>query len=217
MKFRECGEGGLTESAPVPLDFGSLPAERLAITYRPLEALIPYARNTRTHSDAQVAQIAASIAEFGWTNPILVDETGGIIAGHGRVLAARQLHAESVPCIELAGLSKAQRIAYSIADNKLALNAGWDLGLLAVEFADLKAMDFDLGLTGFTPDELEAVNAPSANAGLTDPDDVPEPPAAPVSVPGDLWVMGAHRLACGDSTVVTDVDRLLGGGGGNPT
>src|SRR5437868_11465974 len=120
----------------------------LVITYRALADLIPYARNARTHSDGQIAQIAASIREFGWTNPVLVDGENGIIAGHGRVLAARQLGVDPVPCIELAGLSEAQRRAYILADNQLALNAGWDLARLRVELADLRDMAFDLSLIG---------------------------------------------------------------------
>ncbi|MCO6052356.1 ParB/Srx family N-terminal domain-containing protein, partial [Mesorhizobium sp. RP14(2022)] len=121
----------------------------LAITYRPLVSLIPYARNARTHSDAQVAEIAASIREFGWTNPVLVDGDNGIIAGHGRVMAARKLRMRQVPVIELAGLTDAQKRAYVLADNKLALNAGWDEELLGLELADLDALGFDLSLTGF--------------------------------------------------------------------
>ena len=131
----------------------------LAIIYRPIGELIPYARNARTHSEAQVAQIAASIREFGFTNPVLLDGAAGIVAGHGRVLAARQLGMDQVPCIELAHLSEAQKRAYIIADNKLALNAGWDEALLRVELADLRGMAFDLSLLGFSGDELTAVNS----------------------------------------------------------
>jgi ParB-like chromosome segregation protein Spo0J len=129
----------------------------LAIEYRSLDALIPYARNARTHSDAQVAQIAASIREFGWTNPVLVDGDNGIIAGHGRLLAARKLGMSQAPVIELAGLSEAQKRAYILADNKLALNAGWDDELLALEFADLASLGVDLSLTGFGEDEILAL------------------------------------------------------------
>ncbi len=127
------------------------------IVSRKVEDLIPYARNSRTHSDAQVAQIAASVREFGWTNPVLVDGENGIIAGHGRVLAARKLGMEEVPCIELAGLSDTQRRAYIIADNKLALNAGWDDELLAIEFAEIAELGFDLELTGFSLDEIASI------------------------------------------------------------
>lgn len=131
----------------------------LQIEMRALESLIPYARNSRTHSEEQVGQIAASIAEFGWTNPVLVDGANGIIAGHGRVLAARKLGLSEVPCIELAHLTKAQRRAYIIADNKLAMNAGWDNQMLALEFEDLKTEEFDLALTGFDMKELQAIMA----------------------------------------------------------
>src|SRR5688500_3851999 len=176
-----------------------MPQKLLAVEYRAVTALIPYVRNARTHSDAQVAQIAASIREFGWTNPILVDGDNGIIAGHGRLLAARKLGLSEVPVIELAGLSEAQKRAYVIADNKLALNAGWDNELLALEFGDLESLGFDLSLTGF--DDLEIASIRSlANPGLTDPDDIPETPVQPVSIAGDVWILGKHRLICGDST-----------------
>jgi len=130
-----------------------------------LASLIPYARNSRTHSDAQVAQIAASIKEFGFTNPVLIDETGSIIAGHGRVMAARKLTRPDVPCIRLSHLTEAQKKAYIIADNKLALNAGWDAEMLSVELADLKDLGFDLDLTGFSADEINALLAPMAQRG----------------------------------------------------
>ena len=143
----------------------------LAVVYRPLADLVPYARNSRTHSEAQVAQIAASIREFGWTNPVLVDGENGIIAGHGRVMAARVLGLDQVPCIELAGMSEAQRRAYVIADNKLALNAGWDEAALEAELAALTDLNFDLRLTGFSSDELssiivgaESMEAPASSA-----------------------------------------------------
>lgn len=173
--------------------------------------LIPFAKNSRTHSDAQVAQIAASIREFGFTNPVLIDEANGIIAGHGRVLAARKLKLTEVPCIRLAHLTEAQKRAYVIADNKLALNAGWDEAMLKLELADLKALDFDLDLTGFTTDEIDALLAEAGTEGLTDPDDTPEPPAEPVSRLGDVWVCGPHRVMCGSATSVDDVQRLMAG------
>jgi ParB-like chromosome segregation protein Spo0J len=138
--------------------------KKLAITYRPIAELIPYARNSRMHSDEQVAQIAASIREFGFTNPVLVDGGRGIIAGHGRVLAARKLEMEAVPTIELAHLSEAQKRAYVIADNKLALNAGWDADLLRVEVADLQVQDFDMALLGFQPFELNALSGEKNDA-----------------------------------------------------
>jgi len=178
-----------------------------------LDALIPYARNSRTHSDAQVAQIAASIKEFGFTNPVLIDETGSIIAGHGRVMAARKLAIADVPSIRLTHLTEAQKKAYIIADNKLALNAGWDDEMLAVELTDLKDMGFDLDLTGFSTDEIEALLAPAGTEGLTDEDAVPEVPEAPVTVLGDVWLLGKHRVMCGDSTSIDAVKKLMDGGG----
>jgi hypothetical protein len=185
--------------------------ESLQIVYRPLDALIPYARNSRTHDDAQVAQIAASIREFGFTNPVLIDADGGLIAGHGRVLAARKLGLAEVPTIELGHLSETQRRAYVIADNKLALNAGWDEAMLALEIADLEAEGFDLDLTGFTADEIGALDPQELPAGLTDEDAVPEVQAEAVSKLGDVWILGKHRVMCGDSTSVDAVDVLLQG------
>ena len=182
----------------------------LRLDYRPVAALVPYARNARTHSADQVAQIAASIREFGWTNPILVDGDNGIIAGHGRLLAARKLGINDVPVIELAGLSEAQKRAYVIADNKLALSAGWDQDLLALEFGDLEGLGFDLALTGFGEDEILALTS-RGTEGLTDPDEVPEKPKDVTSRPGDVWVMGSHRLVCGDSTEPADVEKVLNG------
>lgn len=176
-----------------------------------IDALIPYARNSRTHSDAQVAQIAASIKEFGFTNPVLIDETGSIIAGHGRVLAARKLSIADIPSIRLTHLTDAQKKAYVIADNKLALNAGWDDEMLAVELTDLKDMGFDLDLTGFSTDEIEALLAPVGTEGLTDEDAVPEVPEAPVTVLGDVWLLGKHRVMCGDSTSIDAVEKLMNG------
>ena len=176
-----------------------------------LDALIPYARNSRTHSENQVAQIAASIKEFGFTNPVLIDETGSIIAGHGRVMAARKLAITDVPSIRLTHLTEAQKKAYVIADNKLALNAGWDDEMLAVELTDLKDMGFDLDLTGFSTDEIEALLAPTGTEGLTDEDAVPEVPEAPVTVLGDVWLLGKHRVMCGDSTSIDAVEKLMDG------
>lgn len=176
-----------------------------------IDALIPYARNSRTHSDAQVAQIAASIKEFGFTNPVLIDAGGGIIAGHGRVLAARKLGLSEVPCIRLEHLTDAQKRAYVIADNRLALNSGWDMEMLKVEFADLQELGFDLELTGFDLDEIKELLAPVGTEGLTDPDDAPPLPENPRTRPGDIWVMGKHRLLCGDSTSVTDLEKLTEG------
>lgn len=183
--------------------------DRRRIVVLPIDALVPYARNARTHSDAQVAQIAASIREFGWTNPVLIDEDGGIIAGHGRVLAARQLGQTEVPCIALTGLTKTQRRAYVLADNQLATKAGWDNELLSLELADLKAEGFDLALTGFDGADLAGIL--DQTEGLTDEDDVPEVPTKPVTVSGDVWLLGRHRIVCGDSTTVESVDRCLAG------
>ena len=176
-----------------------------------IDALIPYARNSRTHSDAQVAQIAASIKEFGFTNPVLIDEDGGIIAGHGRTLAARKLGLSEVPCLRLSYLSEAQKKAYVIADNKLALNAGWDDEMLKVELSELKDLDFDLSLIGFDADELANLLEPEQVEGLTDEDEVPELPETPVTVEGDVWILGNHRLMCGDSTSIDAVEKLMNG------
>lgn len=172
--------------------------------------LIPYAKNSRTHDDAQVAQIAASIKEFGWTNPILVDGDKGVIAGHGRLLAARKLGYDKVPVIELKHMTEAQKRAYVIADNKLALNAGWDNNFLALELQDLKDQDFDLTLLGFDDKELDALLAPKIVEGLTDEDEVPEPPKEPKTKLGDIYILGNHRLMCGDATDIDQVDSLMG-------
>ena len=184
------------------------PADR--VERWPIERLIPYARNARTHSPAQVDQIAASIREFGWTIPVLADEDGTIIAGHGRVLGARKLGIEQVPVMVAAGWSEAQKRAYSLADNKLTLNGGWDEELLGIELGELEVLGFDLDLTGFSETERLALGA-QGNPGLTDPDDVPDLPANPVTVAGDLWLLGSHRLLCGDSTSAADVRKVLGG------
>jgi DNA modification methylase len=185
--------------------------DELEITYLPLDGLIPYANNSRTHSEAQVAQIAASIKEFGFTNPILIDQDGGIIAGHGRVLAARKLSMDVVPTIMLSNLTDTQRKAYVIADNKLALNAGWDDELLALELSELGEMGFDLGLTGFTQEEIDALTPEQIPEGLTDEDAVPEVPAEPVTKLGDVWLCGKHRVMCGDSTSIDAVEALTQG------
>src|SRR4051812_8825499 len=195
------------KAAPVTEVGPSWPAD--AVERRAVAALVPYARNARTHSPEQVAQIAASIREWGWTVPVLIDEAGTIIAGHGRVLAAQSLGIAEVPVMIAAGWSEAQKRAYVIADNKLALNAGWDAELLPVELGDLKELGFDLGLTGFG--ELELGKLLPDGAGSGDLDDAPEPPAEPFSRPGDLWICGEHRVLCGDATVRSDVDKLLDG------
>lgn len=172
--------------------------------------LIPYARNSRTHSDAQVSKISASIKEFGFLNPVIVDGDNGIIAGHGRILAAQKLGLDSLPCIEASHLSEAQRRAYVIADNRLALDAGWDDELLRIELGDLDAEGFDLSLTGFDLDEIANLTAEEIE-GLTDEDAVPDAPEDPVTVLGDVWLLGRHRLMCGDSTSIDAVERLMGG------
>lgn len=182
----------------------------IRVEYLPLAELVPYARNSRTHSDEQVAQIAASVRAFGFTNPVLVSEAGDIIAGHGRVKAATKLGMTEVPCIRLGHLSETQRKAYVIADNRLALNAGWDTAMLSLELAELKLEDFDLDLLGFDEGEVDALLNPEVAEGNTDPDEVPEN-AETRCKPGDLWILGGHRLLCGDSTNVQHVERLMGG------
>ena len=184
------------------------PADK--VERRKVSDLTPYARNSRTHSDEQVAQIAASIKEWGWTVPVLIEPDGGIIAGHGRVMAAQRLGIDEVPCMIADGWSEGQKRAYIIADNKLALNAGWDDEMLKVEFAELGDMGFDLGLTGFGEMELGALLADKTE-GLTDPDDVPEAPEIPVTVEGDVWLLGRHRIICGSSTEADTVEKVLNG------
>jgi DNA modification methylase len=176
----------------------------------PVAELIPYARNSRTHSPQQVDKIAASIREFGFLNPIIVDGQNGIVAGHGRVMAAQKLGLASLPVIEAAHLTEAQKRAYVIADNRLALDAGWDNEMLKIELQDLDAEGFDLSLTGFNPDEIGNFLA-EPTEGLTDEDAVPDVPAIPVTVEGDVWVLGRHRLMCGDSTSIDAVERLMDG------
>lgn len=174
-----------------------------------IEQLIPRATNPRTHSPEQVAQIAGSIKEWGWTNPILVGAENDIIAGHARLMAARQLGMTEVPVIVLRHLSEAQRRALVIADNQLALNSGWDEELLRLELALLQEQGYDLDLTGFDADELAELMADQG--GSTDVDQIPEAPVIPVTVAGDIWQLGSHRLICGDSTSAADVERLLNG------
>lgn len=182
----------------------------ISIEYLSASDITPFARNSRTHSDEQVAQVAASIKEFGWTNPILIDETSTIIAGHGRLMAAQRLGLSEVPTIRLEGLTDAQKRAYVIADNKLALNAGWDEEMLAIEIGDLLEQGFDLDLTGFGEDEIGALLADvnKVDEGLTNEDAVPELPEAPTSKLGDVWILGRHRVICGDSTQIDTADKL---------
>ncbi len=185
---------------------------RLAVEYRPIDQLIPYARNARSHSDRQVAEIAASIRTFGWTTPVLVDGDNGVIAGHGRLLAARKLGQGSVPVIELSGLSEADKRAYILADNKLALNAGWDEDLLAAEVADLDALGVDLGLAGFAEAEVGSLlDRFHTGTGMSFADDAPPLPDEPVTRAGDVWLLGEHRLVCGDALSADDVGRALDG------
>jgi ParB-like chromosome segregation protein Spo0J len=196
----------------------NIPCMPGAVHTWPLDRLIPYGRNARTNDDQQVAQIAASIIEFGWTNPILVDAEGGVVAGHGRLLAARKLGLDSVPVIVLDHLTPAQRRAYVIADNKLALNAGWNEELLAAELHALNGDGFDLTHTGFSETELDALMAPLADEAEADEprgedaaDEMPSASREPVTRAGDLWLTGKHRLLCGDSTSASAVARVMDG------
>lgn len=178
----------------------------------PVDKLIPYARNSRTHNDEQVAQIVASIKEFGFTNPILIGADDVIIAGHGRLLAAQRMGLKEVPVVRLPHLTETQRRALVIADNKIALNAGWDEEMLALEMKELGEMDFDLDLLGFSLDELKELNAfgePKTTSD-TEEDEVPEVPEEAVTKPGDVWILGEHRLLCGDTTMYDDVKKLMG-------
>lgn len=208
---------------------------QLKIEYRRTDELIPYAKNARTHSDVQVAQIAESIKEFGFTNPVLIDHHGGIIAGHGRVMAAKALGVDSVPTIMLGHLSERQKQAYILADNKIALNSGWDFQMLAEELSELAETDYDLDLIGFNEQELDALLKDDASilphnfdqpevvqvpehtrslpskAGRTEDEATPRIQSQPVSQRGDVWVLGEHRLMCGDSTSSNDVTVLMVG------
>lgn len=180
----------------------------------PIDRLLPYVRNARMHTDEQVAQIAASIHEFGWTNPLLAGPDGVLIAGHARLLAARKLGMVEVPVIVLGDLTESQRRALVLADNKLALNAGWDAAMLKVEIESLQLDGFDLGVVGFSDEELEELLCvpEEVREGLTDENAVPEEPEKAVTVPGDIWLLGDHRLLCGDATSAADVETVLAGG-----
>lgn len=184
----------------------------IQIVLRPVDALIPYAKNAKQHSDAQVAQIAASIVEFGWGAPILIDGENNVIAGHGRLLAARKLGMNEVPVVPMTHLTEIQRKALILADNKIGENATWDNELLGLELAELQDGGFDLGLTGFSSDEWDALinGGESENAGLIDENDAPGVSETPVSVSGDVWILGNHRLLCGDATASESYDTLLG-------
>ena len=175
----------------------------------PLDKLKPYAKNSRTHSDLQVAQIAASITEFGFTNPILVDGDNGIIAGHGRLMAAQRLDLEQVPVIPLTHLTEKQKKAYVIADNKLALNAGWDMEILAGELNELMEDNFNLHLTGFDDEEIDAIFDGIDDDDNNNEDNATELPVKTISRDGDVWVLGNHRLVCGDSETADSVDSII--------
>ena len=197
------------------MDIGERLADRakMAITHKPVAELLPYAKNSRVHSDAQVAQIAASMRQWGWTNPVLIDEHGMIIAGHGRVLAARKLRLnDDIPCIVLSGLTATQKQALILADNKLAMNASWDDEMLLMELGELHDEGFDLGTIGFNDAELAALlSGAPPGAGLSDPDEVPSVPVTPVSELGDCWRLGPHTLVCGDSSDPNVVEKALNG------
>lgn len=185
----------------------------MEITQRKTADLIPYVNNARTHSEQQVLQIAASIKEFGFNSPVLVDGENGIIAGHGRVMAAKKLGLDEVPTIELKHLTKTQKKAYILADNRLALNSGWDNDLLALELQKLEEEGFNLELLGFDNTELSLIgDEEDVQDGLTDEDEIPDAPIEPITKLHDVWVLGNHRLMCGDSTSINDVDILMGGG-----
>lgn len=187
---------------------------KLQVEYRKVEDLIPYARNARTHSEEQITRLASSIREFGFTAPILVDGENGILAGHGRLAAAKKLGLAEVPTIELSGLTTAQKRAYILADNKLALDSGWDTELLQVELDDLKAEGFDLALTGFSDEELNGLLESVEEPVTEDPEaEMPEPQETPKSKRGDVWTLGAHRVMCGDSTSADDIQKLMQEGG----
>ena len=183
----------------------------MEVTNKHIDLLIPYARNARTHDDAQIAQIAGSIKEFGFNNPILIDKDNGIIAGHGRVMAARKLGLTEVPTILLDHLSETQRKAYILADNRIAINSAWDNEMLSLELSDIKD-DINLAMLGFNVDELDALlNPTELTDGLTDEDAVPDLPNEPTTKLGDIYQLGNHRLMCGDSTSIDDGEKLMGG------
>lgn len=185
------------------------PADK--VEKRTVSSLIPFAKNSRTHSDEQVAQIAASIKEWGWTVPVLIDTDSNVIAGHGRLMAARKLGMEEVPVMVADGWTESQKRAYVIADNKLAINAGWDNELLSLELNDLKDIGFYIELTGFSLDELADLTPIEIEEGLTDEDAVPEVPEEPKTKLGDIYILGNHRLMCGDSTSIDAVEKLTDG------
>ncbi len=181
------------------------------IELKKVDELIPYSKNARTHSESQVAQIAASIIEFGFTNPVLIDGEKGIIAGHGRLMAAKKLGLKEVPVVVLDHLSETQKKAYIIADNKLAENAGWDEEILASELADLKNEDFNIDLIGFEDQELEKIFANLYDReNEQETEEIPEVEEKPISKSGDVWILGKHKLICGDSCKAETYQTLLG-------
>lgn len=208
--------------------------QKLQIVYRDIDDLVPYERNSRTHSEEQIAKVIASIKEFGWTNPILIDEDQGIIAGHGRLEAAKRMGLKEVPVLVLTGLTEAQKRAYIIADNKLALEAGWNEDMLREELDWLTQHDYSAEVTGFDSEDLQSLLSVNLETAAEEPEAIAEPedpaedtqqnvpeiqdaeiiptPPAPKSRPKDLWILGTHRLMCGDSTDEADVARLMGGG-----
>ncbi len=198
--FKTIGAREASPSRPWPAD---------QVERWPIERLKPYANNPRLHSEADLDKIAASIRKWGWTMPVLVDEEGELIAGHARVGAAIKLGLESIPVIVARGWSEEEKRAYRVADNQLAARASWDSGLLADELQELQFADFDLGLIGFDPDQLETILAGLGSSGLADPDSVPEVPDQPVTWRGDIWLLGDHRVGCGDSTSAADVASVL--------
>lgn len=183
--------------------------EAMKIIIKKPDELIPYINNSRKHSDRQIEQVAASIKEFGFLNPVIIDAECGIIAGHCRVLAAKKLSIDNIPCIDARHLTKSQKKAYVIADNKLALNAEWDEELLKIEIESLNDDGFDVSVLGFDDEIDNLINDPVK--GLADPDDIPEPPTDPKSKPGDIWILGGHRLMCGDSCNIDDMEKLCNG------
>lgn len=184
---------------------------QLTVTYKRVEDLIPYVNNARTHSDDQVTQIASSIKEFGFNNPILTDGENGVIAGHGRLLAAKKLGLETVPTIELSGLTEAQKKAYILADNKIALNSGWDEELLKIELDDLQLQGIDLETVGFSDEELQNIITPPVLTEDSDDDEIDEDKVSealtiePISFAGSVWRCGRHLVICGDSTIKDNV------------
>src|ERR1700751_4326515 len=182
------------------------PADR--VDQWPIERLIPYANTPRLHSAADVERIAAAILKWGWTNPVLVDEQGVLIAGHGRVAAAARLRLKSIPVIVARGWSEKEKQGYRLADNELAARGSWDLDLLRSELSDLKFSGFDLDLIGFEPDRLDEILTGLGSSGLSDPDSVPDVPEQPITRPGDVWRLGDHYVGCGDSTNPANVEPV---------